>query len=124
MDLNNMQYTNNHPSRNRDRKMNIYLAGPMRGYEDFNFPAFDKAATELRAQGHTVFSPADNDRDKGYAGRPVEEIIRDCIYDDLTYIIRHADAVALLPGWEASKGVAAEVATAKFLDLEIIELAA
>ena len=102
--------------------MKIYLAGPMRGIPDFNFPAFDAAAANLRSQGYTVFNPADNDREKGYVGKPVEEIMRDCILDDLTYIIRHADAVALLPGWEASKGVAAEVATAKFLNLKIIEL--
>lgn len=104
--------------------MNIYLAGPMRGYDRLNFPAFDRAAAELRAQGHTVFSPADNDREKGYDTMTGQDIRRACIFDDLEYIIKSADAVALLPGWEASKGVAAEVATAKFLDLEIIELAA
>lgn len=102
--------------------MKIYLAGPMRGYENFNFAAFDAAAANLRAQGYEVFSPADNDREKGYVGKPVEEIMRDCIMDDLTYIARQADAVALLPGWEASKGVAAEVALAIFLGLKLITL--
>lgn len=94
----------------------------MRGYDNFNFPAFDAAAANLRAKGYTVFSPADNDREKGYVGKPVEDIKRDCIMDDLTYIAREADAIALLPGWEASKGVAAEVALAIFLDLKLITL--
>lgn len=109
--------------------MKIYLAGPMRGYENFNFAAFDAAAANLRAVGHKVFSPADNDREKGYvvddshlAARPPEQVLRDCIMDDLTYIAREAEAVALLPGWEASKGCAAEVALAEFLALEIIYL--
>lgn len=102
--------------------MKIYLAGPMRGIPDMNFPMFDRAALELRESGHEVFSPADNDRQKGYAGKPVDEIMRDCIMDDLTYIAREAEAVALLPGWEQSKGVAVEVALAEFLSLDIIEL--
>jgi hypothetical protein len=94
----------------------------MRGYDELNFPAFDTAASELRELGHDVFSPADNDRAKGYDIHGGPDVMRNCIMDDLTYIAREADAVALLPGWEASKGVAAEVALAKFLDLEIIEL--
>jgi nucleoside 2-deoxyribosyltransferase len=102
--------------------MKIYLAGPMRGYDELNFPAFDSAAAELRAEGHEVFSPADNDRTKGYDIYGGPEVMRNCIMDDLTYIAREAEAVALLPGWEASKGVAAEVALADFLDLDIIVL--
>lgn len=116
--------------------MNVYLAGPMRGYPEFNYPAFRAAAALLRADGHSVFSPAEKDIERlgtdisiGTTG-DLAEIeakgfdLRDAIFDDLAYIIRKADAIALLPGWEASKGVAAELATAKFLDLEIIDLAA
>jgi nucleoside 2-deoxyribosyltransferase len=102
--------------------MKIYLAGPMRGYDNFNFAAFDSAAANLRALGHTVFSPADNDRAKGYVGKPIDDIKRDCIMDDLTYIAREAEGIALLPKWQASMGVAVEVALAKFLNLKIIEL--
>jgi hypothetical protein len=98
--------------------MKVYIAGPMRGYPDLNFPAFDAAAKELRAAGYDVFNPAENDREKGYVGKPID----DCIMDDLTYIAREADAIALLPGWALSKGVTAEVALAEFLDLKVIEL--
>jgi len=76
--------------------MNIYLAGPMRGYDNLNFAAFDLATKELRDAGHTVFTPAENDREKGYIGKPLDDIKRDCIMDDLTYIARKADTIALL----------------------------
>ncbi len=39
----------------------IYLAGPMTGLPDYNFPAFMKAAAYLRSQGAIVFNPAEND---------------------------------------------------------------
>lgn len=113
--------------------MNIYLAGPMRGYPEFNYPAFAHAAKVLRDHGHSVFSPAERDMERhngedisiGTTGK-LEEIeakgfnLRDAIFDDLQYIIREAQAIALLPGWEASKGVKCELATAEFLGLEVI----
>lgn len=118
--------------------MNIYLAGPMRGYKDFNFPAFMAAAAALRRQGHTVFNPAERDlerdieegREHTYKNETGDITLaeakgfdrRTAIMDDLTYIVKKADAIALLPGWEISKGANAEFWTAKFLDLEIIYL--
>lgn len=117
--------------------MNIYLSGPMRGYKDFNFPAFDKAAAELREEGHEVFNPAEKDREHDPVGKTWKskdgDIVkaeskgfdrRVAIRADLDYIIDHADAIALLPGWEASKGANAELWLARFLDLKEIELAA
>lgn len=50
--------------------MRIYLAGPMRGYPDFNFPAFIAAAAWLRAAGHEVFNPAERDLDNGFSPGP------------------------------------------------------
>jgi hypothetical protein len=110
--------------------MKYYLAGAMRGYKDFNFPAFHKAAAMLRAEGHEVFSPADNDiskhgedlfksadgseaeiKSKGFSKRRA-------FYDDTRYICLEAEAIALLPGWENSAGAQAEWALAKALGLE------
>lgn len=39
----------------------VYIAGPMSGIAQFNFPAFIAAAAALRAQGITVISPAETD---------------------------------------------------------------
>lgn len=82
--------------------MKIYLAGPMRGYRDSNFPAFHEAAASLRSQGHYVFNPAEQDGDN----------IRELMKTDLSWICDHAEAIAILPGWQTSTGVKAELALA------------
>ena len=40
----------------------LYVAGPMRGIDLFNFPAFDLAKAEMTRAGWHVISPADMDR--------------------------------------------------------------
>jgi len=116
--------------------MKVYLAGPMRGIPEFNFPAFFAAAEKLRAAGHTVFNPAERDNarhgtdvSKGnLAGCELQAAeqhgfsLREALADDLAFICLEADAIALLPGWENSKGVAAERATAIALGLQEIIL--
>jgi len=113
--------------------MKVYLAGPMRGYPNFNFPAFDFAAAALRSQGHEVFSPAERDREA--YGPEVENnptgdeskgppglTIRDCMLADTDWICRHAEAIALLPGWEKSRGALAEKALGEAIGATIIIL--
>ena len=114
----------------------VYVAGPMRGIPEFNFPAFNAATEALRKLGCTVFNPAERDNEahgtdisKGNARGCEEQAtkdhgfnLRDALGDDLAFICKHADAVALLPGWLYSKGAKAERATADALGLIIIEL--
>jgi hypothetical protein len=114
--------------------MKVYLAGPMRGYPEFNFPAFHRAALKLRADGHEVFNPAerDNERhgtdiskgnatgDEALATAQHGFSLREALGADLAWICAHAEAIALLPGWENSRGAKAEAATAHALDLEVI----
>ncbi len=114
----------------------IYLAGPMRGIAQFNFPAFMEATARLRSEGHRVFSPAENDQDKlgddfgvdnatGDIGEATKEegfSLRDALKDDLSWICDNATHIALLPGWENSNGSKAEWSLAVALDLGIIYL--
>jgi len=93
----------------------VYVAGPMRGLPDFNFPAFDAASKELEALGYEVLNPAEIDRRSGIAKDPTG----DASGIDLDPIIRRdidalltCDTVVLLPGWEESNGAKAEVAAA------------
>lgn len=116
--------------------MKIYLAGPMRGIPEFNFPAFHFAAAKLRAEGHDVFSPAEKDNErhgtdisKGnslgceeYASKQHGFNLREALLMDLTYICDQADAIALLPGWEKSSGANSEHSTAVALGLTRIVL--
>lgn len=96
--------------------MKIYVAGPMRGYPEFNFPAFDAAAALLRGMGHEVFSPAERDRGTGFDetknsldGFDLHAAMR----ADLDYIVNQSDAIALLPGWEKSSGANIEKTVAE-----------
>lgn len=112
----------------------VYLAGPMTGIPHFNYPAFHAAASALRADGCTVFNPAEHDTEMygkdisnsdGCAIKAAQEHgfdRRAALKADLTWICENADAIALLPGWEKSSGANAELALAKALSLEIILL--
>lgn len=107
--------------------MKLYLAGPMTGIADFNYQAFYEAATQLRMAGHTVFNPADNDISNGFdprgmSGDPAEAAangfsLRETLKQDLSWICDRAEGIALLEGWEESKGARAEVALAKALGI-------
>jgi len=108
----------------------------MRGCSEFNFPAFHQAAKDLRTKGHIVFSPAEKDIERHgidiSKGNTIgsEELaakehgfdLRVALKQDLDWICEHADGVALLPGWENSRGATAERATGLALGLEIIYL--
>ena len=104
--------------------MKIYLAGPMTGRPEFNFPAFDRAAELLSSLGHTVFNPAQMDRDVGFDPSSTavsKEFLRDALRRDLSAIC-DADAIAMLPGWEKSGGAMVEWSLARHLGLQIIYL--
>ena len=117
--------------------LRIYLAGPMRGIPEFNFLAFHTAAKELRSYGHVVFNPAERDEAEfgkfscptgaesefaAHTGLTPMEARRNCFLADTTWICREAEAIALLPGWQNSKGARAELALSEALGLEVIYL--
>jgi hypothetical protein len=112
--------------------MRIYLAGPMRNYPEFNQPAFRDGAARLRESGHEVFCPADADNSQGFdwAGHSgdldVAEAdgfsLREALAADLSWICLHAEAVAVLPGWEESLGATAEVDAAHAIGIPVYEL--
>jgi hypothetical protein len=103
----------------------IYIAGPMRGIPLHNFPAFDRARDFFRSAGFEVYSPADIDRAHGINeltwddnAPDAQERLRELAKRDFEALIQ-CDAIALLPGWERSRGVKWEKPLAEFLKLEI-----
>lgn len=102
-----------------------YLAGPMRGYDQYNFPAFLTTAAVLRSRGFKIMSPADKDLREGLdPTRPLEEQDFDlgaAFRWDIKTIVE-SNGIILLPGWEASAGAGVERITALFCDLEIYEV--
>ena len=112
--------------------MKVYLAGKIRGLPQFGREAFRKGAAELRSAGHEVFCPAENTErlygaavyEADHGDEEAAGIDRRLVFGlDLDWICRHAEVVALLPGWETSPGATAERAVALALDLQIWELA-
>jgi hypothetical protein len=92
--------------------MIYYLSGPMTGLPDYNRPAFNEAAKELRSHGFTVWNPA-------------EEFDATTIYPRKIYLrkdieaLLKCDAIVMLDGWENSAGAKLELDIAKELELPI-----
>jgi len=105
-----------------------YLSGPMRGIPDHNFPAFDAAANAGRKRGFRVVSPADMDRERSHetAGAMTDnERLRVYANRDTAAILElrpeNGDVIALLPGWEYSRGATAELLLARWLNIPAID---
>ena len=101
--------------------MRIYVAGPMRGYDHFNFPAFDAAAAHLRARGHDVRNPADHDRELGFdeSKNSIEGFDLSAAFRWDIDSVLWAEAVAVLPGWEGSHGASIETSVARAIGTPI-----
>lgn len=89
----------------------LYVSGPVSGRPDGNRPAFDQAASALRAAGYRARVPHD-DVAAGTAWIPA---MRTC----LVSMLAQADGVALLDGWEASRGARLEVFVARALGMPV-----
>jgi hypothetical protein len=87
----------------------LYIAGPMTGHPQFNYPAFHEAAERLTASGYKVLNPAGNKRDRE---EPWAWFMRDAIT-----MMLQADAIATLIGWQYSRGARIEVELAKSLTI-------
>lgn len=105
----------------------VYIAGPMRGFICYNFPAFDQMAERLRHERFAVVSPAELDRENGFdpfnlpidtdwTKAPPGFDMRECIRRDVAEIA-DCDWYVMLDGWERSAGAKAEKAIADWMGL-------
>lgn len=107
----------------------VYLAGPMRGYEDFNRRAFDDAEFSIKTRtGWNVINPATLDREAGgeweddheFSPAEIRVFVRRDLEALLTLRPENGDKVAFLPGWLLSRGARAEYAVAEWLGLDLV----
>jgi hypothetical protein len=93
----------------------VYIAGPMTGIPDYNYPAFNQAEADLRAAGYDVLNPVASEQ-HNTAG--TTQLWQWYMRHALAMVIR-ADAVAVLLGWENSRGATLEVHVAETLGLPV-----
>lgn len=91
--------------------MRIYIAGPMTGLPNFNYPAFNACAARLRARGLQVENPAETPPSAcaswvGWMRLTLAQLLR-------------CDAVHMLPGWQLSRGARIEHDLARGLGLHV-----
>lgn len=91
--------------------MRIYIAGPMTGIPEFNYPAFHTAKADLLAAGFEVRSPADH-------ALGAHLVWADYMRKDIPWLLE-CDAVAVLPGWEGSRGASLEIHIARALEMPV-----
>lgn len=96
-----------------DKITKIYIAGPMSGYPQNNYPAFDASASALRSLGYEVVSPAEFGVPDGTRVHYV-----DLIREDLRLML-DCHAVATLENWWESTGARNEVQVAGVLKMPI-----
>jgi hypothetical protein len=89
----------------------VYLSGPMTGVPGLNFPAFNRAAADLRERGYEVVNPAEINPDESM---PWEQ----CMREDIKALC-DCDVIALLPGWMSSKGAHLELHVAHRIGLKV-----
>lgn len=103
-------------------KLICYLSGPMSGYPEWNYPAFDKAKEILMDQGWEVLSPADFDREMGFnetsEAQPTKEDYEKFARNDVEAILK-SNYVFVLPGWKKSRGACNEVRIAQWLGVPV-----
>ena len=91
-----------------------YLAGPMTGLPESNYPAFTRACRDLRKLDLKIISPHEtlNNQDGAVSWHI-------CLKHDLRTLTQ-CGGLILLPGWAASRGARLEFQTALALDMPIM----
>lgn len=91
--------------------MRVYISGPMTGLPDWNKPAFAAAAQQLMVRGYEPVNPAEVELGPDATW---EQYMR----EDLK-LLMDCEAVALLSGWEESRGATLEALIAFRLGMTV-----
>ena len=104
-----------------------YIAGPMSGMANLNFPAFYEVDAMLKALGYMTVNPAALDEAGLPEGVPDDELGMGLPINKGKFLVRDfrelawCDGIVLLPGWEHSTGANCELAMARAMGIEVHE---
>ena len=101
----------------------IYVSGPMSGLPESNFPAFHAEAARLRALGYEVVNPAEinvGQEPCAVSNKAAwDDFYNRCMRADIREMM-DCDAIALMPGWERSKGAHLELHIAHRVGMRVV----
>lgn len=107
-----------------------YIAGPMRGREDFNRAEFLRVACIMKLEGWDVVTPfdlnaSDGSDEEAQRTNDGPALQRMFARRDLDLVLSlnpdNGDMICLLRGWKESAGASAEAAVAKWVGIPIME---
>ena len=91
--------------------MRVYVAGPVTGVPELNRPAFEEAAGRIVGAGHTAIVP--------HWFVPADASWQDAMRTSLD-LLAACEVVALLDGWERSRGAKLEARVAYELGMPVM----
>lgn len=90
------------------RLFDHYLAGPMTGYPEYNYPAFDAATITLRQSGFVIFSPHEVPWPEGH-NLMAENDLWEYMMRQTDVLLNRCNSIILLGGWASSRGAKQEL---------------
>jgi hypothetical protein len=102
------------------RGYDFYIGGPMRGYDNLNYPLFNRVAKLMRNMGLRIYNPAEHEG--GLVFGTNEQTFAYCMHRDLHAVKDLCNGIALLPGWRDSLGANAEVFVAFVCGKRVAEI--
>ena len=105
-----------------DTSLTYYLAGPMTGYPQFNFPLFSGVAEKLRSYGFSIIAPSELDSPEvkkaalastnGDHEACQVETWGQLLGRDIQILADDCKGIIFLPDWQESKGARLEATCA------------
>lgn len=93
--------------------MKVYISGPITGHQDY-MKQFDHAERLLRLHGYETINPA-RENDRMPEGTTWEQYMARC-----WKLIRPAEAIYLMDGWNTSRGACMELTWAEHMGIRIM----
>lgn len=103
----------------RDIARKWYLAGPMTGLPEFNFPQFASAKADLEEIGFEILSP--HTIDHGETPETLGKLHYSVYLRAGFKMLLECQGIILLPNWTRSRGAQAEFNLAVSLDMAVMQ---